>query len=1538
MSTRQTQACRRPGTCWLLLALVFLAGPARADQPRFYLSTERIFSPGDKRVTVRMESRGLDHVDFRLYRIPAARDFFLGQKDLHRVETQNGPTRASSLDVLAEIWRLGLQNAVELAREGVSSASRAAAREAYPEDVEGAIQKSEEVPAPSTAIPLLKDFPLVDMWREWIESPDGEWSYLDVAVNTFAPGVYLLEGVYGHEVGYTVVIVSKLAVLTRQSGQRLLVYAVDPALGTPVPDAQVELYTAGKLMAKGETDSEGVWCKDIPLTREMVVFASKGASFAILDPTYHPANLFTRKVYLSTERPVYRPGQDVFFKGIVRAYRDERYRIDETVRQVELSAQDPNGHEVFSAKLPIKESGAFDGRFPLAEGASLGTYRLVARLDGKDYGGEFKVKEYTKPEYKVRIQTPGSACISGEKVSATVLANYYFGPPVPDAKVKVSVYRTRFYVPWWVDADYAWYYSDAEYRNTMRETIVEKEGRLDAQGRFAFDFDTRADSLDYTYGIEAVVTDASEQAVSGHARIQVTRARFRLSLEPEHLLQSPGSEARIRVRSTDFDRRPVPADVQVTVRARQGGDPDKAAEVELLSKPIRTGPKGEGWLEFTPPKSGTYTIEARAEDAKANTVDARARLFVTSQGGDIPYVPEEMEIIADRRSYSVGDSARFLLLTPHADSHLLVTVEGGNLYRHAVVKARGFSAVYELEIEPEQTPNFFLRAATIFEGSLFERRLDIVVPPREKLLDVSVRTDKPEARPGEQVRFEVLVRDHAGRPVENAEVALAVVDEAIYGLSPEIAVPISRFFYHRKRNNVRPTSSLDFRFYGYGQDSKDRMAALEYREPVVPGSFKALAAVEVRKHFKDTLSFEPYLKTDGDGVARCTLSVPDNLTAWRGTARAITAETQVGQGTGSLRVSKPVLVRLAAPAFLVEKDACTLAVMVHNYSDQAQRLQVLLESGGGEIVLEGKPMSLEVKPGAMASALWTGRAAGAGTAVLRARAEGSRFSDALEHRLPVLPYGMEQVLLAGGSLDDGSSQAKVELSVPASAAEGSTRAELSVSTGVAPAVFAAVRYLNDYPYHCTEQTMSRFLPDLLVAKALGEEGLTHRRLDEELPRQIHAGLARLAALQHSDGGWGWWFDDPTHPFMTAYVVHGLAMAGRLGWKVDEEMLARGVKRLKRFTSDRRLNPTERSYLLYSLALVGEKYESMLQKLAAQGELTEYGKAVLAMALLEMGKRESAAKLAGQIEMAVHTDPRGAWWGDDSRSGWEVDPVETTAAVLRALLAAQPDSVNLPGAVRWLMAVQERGHWRSTQDTSMAVFALVDYLKKFGQREYAAKVTTSLNGKAFEPRSLGKADIFKPSVALLHGVPARAGTNTFELSREGKGLLFYHAAVSYFGREDPIREQGSKFRIQRSLKMITRQVAGDGWKLGLAPLGARVQPGDLLLVQLDLQASEPADFIMIEAPIPAGSQPVERDRGYALPGIRLQQPGMHREFHDTHAAFFLSHLDRGSRRLAFLVRASLPGDYHVLPARVMPMYDPQFAGNSASHLVRVKEGS
>ena len=114
---------------------------------------------------------------------------------------------------------------------------------------------------------------------------------------------------------------------------------------------------------------------------------------------------------------------------------------------------------------------------------------------------------------------------------------------------------------------------------------------------------------------------------------------------------------------------------------------------------------------------------------------------------------------------------------------------------------------------------------------------------------------------------------------------------------------------------------------------------------------------------------------------------------------------------------------------------------------------------------------------------------------------------------------------------------------------------------MAGSLLGALDFLTSFPYGCTEQTLSSFLPNVIVTRALAQLKLVPTERLSLLDRQVAEGLRRLGDYQHDDGGWGWWKTDENHPFMTAYALYGLAEAKRAGYQVEEYRLQNGARAL-----------------------------------------------------------------------------------------------------------------------------------------------------------------------------------------------------------------------------------------------------------------------------------------------------------------------------------------------------------------------------------------
>ncbi len=365
---------------------------------------------------------------------------------------------------------------------------------------------------------------------------------------------------------------------------------------------------------------------------------------------------------------------------------------------------------------------------------------------------------------------------------------------------------------------------------------------------------------------------------------------------------------------------------------------------------------------------------------------------------------------------------------------------------------------------------------------------------------------------------------------------------------------------------------------------------------------------EVRSNFVDALIWKADIITDKNGKAKVSFRIPDNLTTWRTTVRGVTKATDVGQQQDKMISRKDLLVRMETPRFFREGDEMTVSTIVHNYLDEKKKTKItfaadnvkLIKSevnskGYDAAVNKGKNGVYEIiidKNGELRID-WTVKVdKSIGEAKLTAEALTNEESDALELKVPILPRGIRVTSPLISDFSDFSRSEELNFKIPGDVDLSTAKLEFDLSPSLAGTIIKALDDLAGYPYGCVEQTMSRFLPTIIVAN-------TFRDLDaplkystiEELPKMVEAGLKRLYNFQHDDGGWGWWTNDKTHPYMTAYVIYGMTLTKNAGYPVDNNIYSRGVENLKQqIEKSESLDETTLSFMLYSLA-AALKYNS-----------------------------------------------------------------------------------------------------------------------------------------------------------------------------------------------------------------------------------------------------------------------------------------------------------------------------------------------------------
>lgn len=1554
------------------------------NKPFFSLASNRTFGTAEN-PRMWVDYRGVNKLDFRVYRVNDPQRFFTQLSDPHQMGeheqeqiTTNLERKPSLLERLRAIKTWAYSGIRDYLRGQIKTETRRSFHHKFRTD-EVARRTPLNV-ADYARVPLLNPNQLVTSWREPL-STEHLYDRRMIPLGKREPGVYLVEAVNNDLRAYTVVVVTDLAMVEKSSPNgELLVYAVNRVTGEPQADTRVSVVKARNTLATGTTNGEGIFRARIPKSSgtddtgpeltvdnsDFVVFASHRENFAISDLESYYFNRGEDENqnvngYIYTDRPIYRPNHKVFFKGILRAVDEQGSYRALKAQTVTVTIIDPNDGRVTEQELRLSSHGTFAGELDLAEEAALGTYRIEANTDEGSSTATFEVAEYKKPEYKVNVAAPQKFVPEGTKSKFDVSARYFFGAPVANADVKYYIYRSRYY-PYFGYAEEAEDSEDEEeysqYGNYYGDMISEGEGKLDASGQFRVDFDvpqsTGDDVWDFQYRLEAQVTDSSRRTINASSSLVATRGSIIARAQSDRYVYTKDQPANITITTTDYEGRPVSANLSVKFMRRTWErvekkeneyDSDyKLREDELSSVEIKTDQQGRARYSYATNTPGNITIRTAVIEGGKQYVSLGGFIWVCeiNQWSDSSYnhdLHNAIKLVPDKKSYLPGETARVLAILPHDAANLLVTTEVETVMSARFVKATGKTVILDVPIEKIYAPNVFLNVTFVRNGDMYSGDKRLVVPARDKMLNLEVIPNKTEYKPRETASYTILARDADGAPVRNAEVSLGVVDEAIYSVSPDYSGNIRRHFYGMRYNSVSTRLSISYSFIGYAGDKPIDLAGTKpaYQLADFKNEGDRVQPL-IRKDFRDTAFWQPSAITAADGRATVKFRLPDNLTTWRATARGVTGDTKVGVTTSKVIARKDVILRLETPRFLTQGDVVTLSGVVHNYLKQPKSTQISISVSGAQLLSPAQQTVTIDKQGEH-RVDWQVSAPQTGQIRLLAKALTNTESDAVELALDVVPRGLREAKTERWSTADETAEQQFTLELPASADVNSRRIRIEASPSIAGTLFGALDYLTTFPYGCTEQTMSSFLPNIVVSQTLKEFKSVSIRTNNDLKKKVERGRNRLYAFQHEDGGWGWWKDDVSDPFMTAYVIDGLTLAKQAGYEIDDERVARGREKLQAmlnvgtYDSGVPLDAETRSFMVYALAETGGVDSAHVDKLFGERmNLQPYGRALLALTL-SLQKDRRAGEVATEIERTARTTDRTAHWysrREERLDFADQDETEGTALSLKALARIKPNSHLLPLAARWLVSDRTNSYfWNSTKDTAFAIYGLIDYIKVSRELTPSYDLEVYLNGENVLTERITDANAMQSFVVNRKGGEV-GPTNHVRIVKRGKGVLYVSSVVEYYGSEETVGARGSaELNVAREYHRLT--VVEDGYKLkwSLAPLTGEIHSGDLIVVKLRLTGKK-GRHLMLEDPIPAGAEQLEN-----VGNLNLDYSDRNwsdwfssREFRDRRTVFFLDSFD-GDVTFQYAIRVQVPGQFVVGPARAELMYRPEVNANSAS---------
>ncbi len=727
----------------------------------------------------------------------------------------------------------------------------------------------------------------VAKWELDLQPRPGHWDRrMDITTPLQTAGAYFVEAALrdGNKVG-CIVWITDTAIVSKIGTDEQQYFVVDAKTGAPVAKANMEFFgyyqegidnrkRTGKRQANiitrnfaEFTDASGQFFADAKLLgannnnfQWLITATTDGGRFAHLgfqnlwfrgkqDQEWNQ-----RKIHLITDRPVYRPGQEVKWKAWARLakYDSPEDKSEFGATKFIVHIFNPKNEKVFDKEITTDKWGGLTDVLKLEEGATLGVYRFDIRIPGGPgfaQQGTFRVEEYKKPEFEVKVDAPADPVMLGEKVTAKMSATYYFGAPVVNANVKYKVqrsahtarwYPTRtwdwFYGPgyWWWCYDYDWYPGFRTWgcrapiwwwwypqQQDPPELVMESEGAIGPDGKLEIVIDTSlAKELhgdeDHRYEISVEVTDESRRTILGGGQVLVARRPFSVTTWTDRGHYEVGQPIETGVRAMTLDQKGVKGTGRASLLKLSYNEKGEPQEKEVAGQDITTDDDGQAKVKFSATEAGQYRVSAKVKDAKGR--EQEGGVFFVIRGGandGRDYRFAQIELVPEKAEYAPGEEVKLLINTERADSTVFFYVKpsSGIAPRPQVLKLAGKSNTQTITVALGDMPNFYVEAFTVSDGKVHSAMREIAVPPAKRVLNMEVLADAEKYKPRAKAKLKIKLTDTDGKAFVGSTV-VTVYDKSLEYISGGSNVPkIADYFWKwRRQHNEGSQSNLGLFF------------------------------------------------------------------------------------------------------------------------------------------------------------------------------------------------------------------------------------------------------------------------------------------------------------------------------------------------------------------------------------------------------------------------------------------------------------------------------------------------------------------------------------------------------------------------------------------------------------------------------------------------------------------------------------------------------------------------------------------------------
>jgi len=1408
----------------------------------------------------------------------------------------------------------------------------------------------------------------------------------------------------------TYIQVTDMGVTGKFAGDSNTIFVTDLKTGLPVRGASVEIRDDyNRVIATAKTDKNGIattsgfrnngiprYSKWSPPRQWVIV--TKGDDITFLHSGWgtgiSPWRMNVDYDYyqeddnymasMFTERGIYKPGETVHIKGVIRESKNANLIVPNGVTDISYTITDSRDDEILEGTTEINEFGSFLINVDIPSDAPTGYYTVRAEYDGGSVYQSFRVDVFKALEFETRIWTEDKKYFLGESLVSKMSGWYLFGEPMVSNTVNYDVsLRETYYTPpnnagfrfsrlrWFEDE----YYSDYYTRLSSGVSTLNDDGEFSLSTQIKVSKSLHSANIT----IEATIDGEDSQRVSASKSILVHGSDYYFGLKREGYFLDTDEPSKVEIVATDADGiRLVGKEANVTLvrrhwesvkRAITGGRFEwetKQIDTVVTNATIITENKPVEF-SFTPKEAGLYFVTVKGVDSKNRPVRADEYMYVL--GGD--YVPWAMydddllELILEKDEYKIGETASIMLKNPYESATALITIEREFVIDRFVMEINESTALIEIPIEDYYAPNIYVGVALIkgrVENESYTNYgvdegmpgfkigyASINIPANDKKLNVEVVPSSDEYEPGDEVTVEVFVKDVDNKAV-TSEVMFSVVDLGVLNLIGYRTPNWFSTFYSKRMLGV---TTADTRLHLIGQRNYGEKGETAGGDGVMKSLAESASALDadifnIRKNFLTTAFYNGQLVTDKKGYAKVSFKLPDNITTFRIMASAISEDELFGASDTNIVVKKNLMLMATLPEFSIIGDKFSAGATLYNYS--SDDLEVTLNAVYSNLSLENDVEKIMIPKGESKDIRFNFTATNVGEVSVRILAEGRSASgkgdvyrDAFEKTFEVsFPQNALETFAVFASTTNSSASIPMKLPDLSEVIEGSGNIESYLAQSIFSETTFAVEYLVNYPYLCLEQQMSRIYPlitssDIIVDMEIS--GLTK----ESMNTVVSNVLSIVSQYQLDNGSYAYYTSKNwTSPWLTVYAVDVLTKARKAGYDVDEDSFNKALNYIRNnvtkdfgnspyFYNNEYINLASLAYASSVLSENGIINRGVIARLYRNvGTLPFYALINLMRSMYYADYDSDELEVVqGYVLNAIKEDPNTAHYeltSEYASLSWiHSSSVRETALALDALIEVGYDSELNEKVMRWLLNAKKNGVYLNTQD-NVSVFAAVNrYYKKYESVSPDFKSTISFENKLLLDAIFNnRKDSSVSSKFAFKDIETNNdnedGFDRINITKDGDGRVYYGIKVDYTMLDNSVSRDAG-YGVERYFS------TKDGRKLDLTK--DTLKQGEEYIITVKINVPYERRFSVIEIPIAGGLRILNASFVTESSEVAEATGGSyafnHIETYTDKVILFADMMSKGEYEYNFVVRAATPGEYSLAPTKAHEIYNSEVFG-------------